>query len=100
MCNYALHRPGRDLDHIGNLRVLRIVLDFVRSLARWKSEMKVIIAKIVVVSFIVVLLTAFVDNPKLFASVLIVAVGVGTVFTMGWAIDTIVVDRNQKRKGK
>ena len=100
MCNYALHRPGKDLDHIGNLRVLRIGLDFVRSLARWKSEMKVIIAKIVVVVFIVVSMAYFLANPLILVALLIFA-GIGVVFlALIWAIDTIADDRNQKRKGK
>lgn len=62
--------------------------------------MKVIIAKIVVLSFIVVLMAVFVNDPlsHILAACLIVAVGVGTVFTMGWAIYTIADDRNQKKE--
>ena len=62
--------------------------------------MKVIIAKIVVVVFIVVSMAYFLANPLILVALLIFA-GIGVVFlALIWAIDTIVVDRNQKRKGK
>ena len=62
--------------------------------------MKVIIAKIVVVVFIVVSMAYFLANPLVLLALLIFA-GIGVVFlALIWAIDTIVVDRNQKRKGK
>ena len=61
--------------------------------------MKVIIAKIVVVSFLVVLMAVFVTDPLILAAFLIFA-GIGVVFlALIWAIDTIANDRNQKRKG-
>ena len=61
--------------------------------------MKVIIAKIVVVVFIVVSMAYFLANPLVLQALLIFA-GIGVVFlALIWAIDTIVVDRNQKRKG-
>ena len=62
--------------------------------------MKVIIAKIVVVVFIVVSMAYFLANPLILVALLIFA-GIGVVFlALIWAIDTIADDRNQKRKGK
>ena len=60
--------------------------------------MKVIIAKIVVVVFIVVLMAL--DDPLVLSALLSFA-GIVVVFlALIWAIDTIADDRNQKRKGK
>ena len=59
--------------------------------------MKVIIAKIVVVVFIVVLMAL--DDPLVLSALLSFA-GIVVVFlALIWAIDTIADDRNQKRKG-
>ena len=61
--------------------------------------MKVIIAKIVVLVFVVVLMAVFLANPLILQALLVFA-GIGVVFlVLIWAIDTIVVDLNQKRKG-
>ena len=72
--------------------------------------MKVIIAKIVVVIEIVVWLAAvyalylqpgqYVWLRDINLLALQITIGLAIFFTMSWAIDTIVVDRNQKRKGK
>jgi len=56
--------------------------------------MKVIIAKIVVVSFLVVCLVAVLDDPHNRA--LLVAWAIA--FTLLWAIKTIADDRNQKKE--
>ena len=56
--------------------------------------MKVIIAKIVVVVFIVVCLVSFMFSPAALKALMVSAGIFVIVFTIAWAIDTIVVDRN------
>ena len=62
--------------------------------------MKVIIAKIVVVSFIVVCLPGLISSTKLLELALLITVVLAIFLTMCWAINTIADDRDQKRKGK
>ena len=60
--------------------------------------MKVIIAKIVLYWYLLLLMAVFLANPLILQALLVFA-GIGVVFlVLTWAIDTIVVDRNQKRK--